>query len=112
MIVPRRGLLQIHPLNSALTGCGTHSGCPDLDEHIMNLIIRKIILNVLCGVVELPEATCVRDRWMRLLWWVWCVFLVGDWFVAGCLNCDCVVVDFRFGLWTFCFAMLLILISL
>jgi len=62
MIVPRRGLLQIHPLNSALAGCGTHSGCPDLDEHIMNLIIRKIILNVLCDMVSLPEATCVRDR--------------------------------------------------
>ena len=70
MIVPQRGLLQILPLNSALAGCGTHSGCPDLDEHTMNLIIRKIILNVLCGVVDLPEATCVRDRWMRLLWWV------------------------------------------
>jgi len=70
MIVPQRGLLQIHPLNSALAGCGTHSGCPDLDEHIMNLIIRKIMLNILCDVVELPEATCVRDRRMRLLWWV------------------------------------------
>jgi len=43
MIVPRKGLLQILPLNSALAGCGTHSGCPDLDVHIMNLIIRKII---------------------------------------------------------------------
>ena len=28
----------------------------------MNLTIRKIILNVLCDVVSLPEATCVRDR--------------------------------------------------
>jgi len=62
MIVPRRGILQIHPLNSALAGCGTHSGCPDLDEHTMNLIVRKIILNILCDVVSLPEATGVRDR--------------------------------------------------
>jgi len=62
MIVPRRGLLQILPLNSALAGCGTHSGCPDLDEHIMNLIIRKIIFEctVWCGFVA--GATCVRDR--------------------------------------------------
>jgi len=62
MIVPQRGLLQILPLNSALAGCGTHSGCPDLDEHTMYLMIRKIILNILCDVVSLLEATCVRDR--------------------------------------------------
>ena len=97
MIVPRRGLLQIHPLNSALAGCGTHSGCPDLDEHIMNLIIRKIILNVLCGVVELPEATCVRDR-MDVIVVVGVVSYPGGglyWDLV--LKLRLVVVDCRFG---------------
>ena len=42
MVVPRRGLLQTLPLNSALVGCDTHSGCPDLDEHVLNLMMKKI----------------------------------------------------------------------
>jgi len=45
-IMPWRGLLQICLLNFALAGCSTHSGWPDLDEHMINLMISKNVVEI------------------------------------------------------------------